>query len=96
MSKVTMVASGTIRDEEKIKKYQLAAIPVLKKHGAILPPLSREVTTILAGERKPKFLLEVDFPTEQNILDAFNDEDYQAVIKLRDEGFEDLSIFIAK
>jgi len=96
MSKATLIVSGTVRDQEKVAKYKEVAIQVLKKYGATLPPLSREVTTILAGERKPKTLLEVDFPNEQNIIDAFNDTDYLSVVKLRDEGFEDLNIYIAK
>jgi uncharacterized protein (DUF1330 family) len=96
MSNPTLVVSGTVKDEQKVAQYKVTATSVLKKHGAIFPPKSREVTNILAGEAKPKLLLEIEFPLEKNIVDAFNDPDYLEVVPLRDEGFEDLSIYIAK
>ncbi|OUR99552.1 hypothetical protein A9Q84_00600 [Halobacteriovorax marinus] len=95
MSKATLVVSGTVKNPDKVTQYKEVAIEVLKRHGAILPPLAREVTKILAGRQNPKSLLEIEFPNEQNILDAFNDPEYLAVVGLRDEGFEDLSIYIA-
>lgn len=96
MSIATLVVSANIRDLEKVKSYKEVAGKVLKRHGGEFPPKSREVTTILAGENSPKMLLEVNFPNEDSIMKAFNDPEYKAVISLRDEGFSDLSIFIAK
>lgn len=96
MSNATLVVSGKTVDIEKVTAYREKAVLILKKYGAILPPKSREVTVILAGESKPENLLEVEFESEKNIIDAFSDPDYLSIITLRDEGFSDLSIYIVK
>jgi uncharacterized protein (DUF1330 family) len=96
MSKATLIVSGRVKNKEKVAAYKEVAIEVLKKYGAEMPPRSREVTSILAGRLSPKSLLEVNFENEKNIIDAFSDPKYLSVIGLRDEGFEDLSIYIVK
>jgi uncharacterized protein (DUF1330 family) len=96
MSNATLIVSGRVKNLEKVAAYRQKAVLVLKKYGAILPPKSRIVTTVLAGSSKPESLLEVEFEFEQNIIDAFSDPEYLSIIQLRDEGFEDLSIYIVK
>ena len=96
MSKATLIVSGRVKDEQKVNSYREKAILVLKKYGAILPPKSRSVLSVLAGDRRPASLLEIEFESEKNITDAFSDPDYISIINLRDEGFEDLSIYIVQ
>lgn len=97
MSKVTLFVSAKVKDEAKVNEYKKTAIAILKEYGGVLPPTSRQVSHILAGDSKPESVLEIDFPSEENIINAFEDQRYKEVIPLRDEGFySDLSILILK
>lgn len=96
MSKSTLVVSGTVINQSSIEEYKSKAIPILKKHGGSFPPRTKVITQILAGEAKPKSILEVDFPTEADIINAFNDPDYLDLVELRNSSYQDLSIYITK
>ena len=96
MSKVTLVVTGTVVDADQLAAYKKVAVQVLQKHGAEFPPRAREVTTVLAGELIPKMYMEIDFPEEQNVLNAFTDPDYLSVITQRDQAFSNLSIYVTR
>lgn len=87
---------GSPADKAKIERYKKAAGPILKKYGVILPPKQFKVSRVIKGNSQPKFLNYVEFPKQQNILDALNDPAYLKIINDRDEGFKDLNIFIVK
>jgi len=95
MHECIVIVSGYINNQEKVDAYKNIAGPVMKKYGATLPPKSYKVDNILAGKPTPSFFLNITFSDIKNAIAAFNDEDYKAAIKDRDEGFGDLSIFIA-
>lgn len=94
MAEFAVIVSGNINNQEKVDIYKSVAGPVMKKHGAIMPPHSYKVSEVVAGHAMPSFMLKIEFPDKENALAAFNDPDYAAVIRERDEGFGDLSIFM--
>ncbi len=94
MSKIAVIVSGNIRDQEKVDSYKAVAGAIMKKYDAIMPPQSYKVSKVLAGQAAPSFMLEIEFPNKEKAELAFNDPDYISVINERDEGFGDLSIFI--
>lgn len=89
-----LLVFGSPADKAKIERYKKAAGPIMKKYGVILPPQQFKVSSVIKGNSQPKFLNYVEFPEQQNILDALNDPAYLKVINDRDEGFKDLNIFI--
>ncbi len=94
MSKIEIIVSGNIRNQEKVDIYKSAAGPVMKKYGAVMPPNSYVVSKIIAGQSAPSFMLKIQFSDKEKAILAFNDPDYLAAISERDEGFGDLSIFM--
>lgn len=96
MSKVEVIVSGSIKDQAKVDRYKSVAGPVMKKHGATMPPQSYIVSKIIAGQPEPSFMLKIEFSDKNQAVSAFNDPDYLAVINDRDKGFGDLSIFMVE
>jgi len=94
MSKISVIVSGNIRNQDKVDQYKSVAGPVMKKYDAIMPPKSYAVGEVFAGKTSPSFMLEIEFPDSEKAVAAFNDPDYVSAINNRDEGFGDLSIFM--
>ena len=92
--RVFLMAFGSPKDMEKVKRYKNTAGPVMKKHGAMLPPMQFNVDEVIAGNSNPKFLNYIEFPDKESILNALSDPDYLKVVNGRDNGFLDLNIFI--
>ena len=96
MSQISVIVSGKINNQEKVDLYKSVAGPVMKKHGATMPPTTYKINEVLVGQANPSFMLKIEFPSKENAMAAFNDPDYIAVIDKRDEGFGDLSIYIVE
>jgi len=94
MSKTYLTVLGSPKDEVKIKAYKEVAGPVMGKYGGVMPPTNYKVEEILVGDFAPSFILRVEFPSKENILNAFNDPEYVGAVEDRDAGFANLSIFI--
>jgi len=94
MSKVSVIVSGNIQNQQKVDQYKNIAGSVMKKYQATLPPKSYQVGEVFAGSASPSFMLEIEFPNSEKAAAAFNDPDYISAINNRDEGFGDLSIFM--
>ena len=94
MNECVVIVSGNINNQEKVDAYKNVAGPVMKKYGAIMPPKSYNVRSVMAGQASPSFMLQIEFSDKENAIAAFNDEDYKAVISERDEGFGGLSIYM--
>ncbi len=94
MSQVYLLVLAHKNDLELVQSYQQAAGPIMKKHGAQMPPQSFKVESILAGSLKPTIALKVGFPDVQSIKNAFEDPDYLPLIEDRDKGLTELSISI--
>lgn len=93
MSKHYLVVSASIQNEKTVASYKEAAGPIMKKFGGIMPPENFKVTSILAGQLMPQFLLRVEFPSLDLIQKAFSSDEYQKLIEIRDQGFSNLSIY---
>ncbi len=94
MSKTYLIVLGSPKDEIKIQSYKEVAGAVMRKYGGVMPPVNYKIEKILVGDSTPSFMLKVEFPSKENILNAFNDSEYAGVVEDRDAGFANLSIFI--
>lgn len=95
MSQHYLIVSGNVKNADQLAAYQEKAGPIMKKHGAILPAEKFSVPQVLAGDKHPTFFLRIAFNQVEDIISAFSDPDYTAIIPLRDGAIGDLSIFIA-
>ena len=94
MSKTYLIVLGNPQDEVRMNAYKAVAGPIMGKYGGVMPPSTYKIEEILVGNFTPSFMLRVEFPGKKNILNAFNDPEYVGVVKDRDAGFANLSIFI--
>ena len=94
MSECIVIVSGNINNQQKVDAYRNVAGSIMKKYGVTKPPESHLVSNVIAGDAKPSFLMKIEFSDKEKAIAAFADPDYAAVIKDRDEGFGDLSIFL--
>lgn len=93
MKKSYLVVIGKIHDIEKVNRYRSVAGPIMKKYGGKMPPMNYTIGNIYAGEIKPTFMLQIEFPSTNDINNALTDKEYIKIISDRDEGFADLCIF---
>lgn len=94
MSKTYLIVLGSPKDEIKMNAYKKVAGPIMRKYGGVMPPINYKIEEILVGDFTPSFMLKVEFPSKENILNAFNDSEYVGVVEDRNAGFANLSIFI--
>lgn len=93
MKKYFLIVSAKVENQEHVASYKEVAAPIMKKFGGIMPPKNYKVGKILAGDLSPEFLLKIEFPNNQSIIDAFNSEEYLKIIPTRDLGFSNVSIY---
>ncbi len=98
--KVYLMAFGSPKDINKINRYKKVAGSIMKKHGAIFPPVKFKINDVIKGDSidrnnpNPTFLNYIEFPDRQHILNALSDPEYISVINDRNNGFNHLNIFI--
>jgi len=77
---------------DSLKAYAQAAPGIIKGK-----PVARyDLGDKLVGDKAGTFLTIVEHESEDAIKEAFASEAYQEVIPLRDEGFAELDVFLAR
>jgi len=91
---VYVVNAYDIHDFETFKEYPPRVGPLLLKHGAKL--LAME-TNPKALEGKPKTMNAlVEFPSEKEVYEFYNDPEYQSFIHLRHNSTSNCTMIILK
>ena len=81
MPKGYIIGHITVRDPEAYKEYVEKDTPILLSHGA--KPLVRGGQgKVMEGEQHDRHVV-FEFPSYQAALDAYNDPEYQEVMKIR-------------
>ena len=96
MSTTHLIVVAAVKNENKVQFYKEKAGPLLVEFGGQMPPQLYRLTKKLAGSLSPDFMLKVAFPSAAHIERLFESPEYQAIIQNRDEGYRDLSIWIAE
>ncbi len=54
-----------------------------------------KVSDVFYGNSPGEFLLIMDFPIKQKLVDFFNSDEYKSIIPYRDNGFSEINILFA-
>ena len=54
-----------------------------------------KISDIFIGKSPGEFLLIMDFPIKQNLIDLFKSDEYKSLIPYRDNGFSEINILFA-
>ena len=78
------VVDLTIPDPQKLKEYEAAANPLLKKHGArVLARAGTGDYDVIEGDWQPRRLVILEYPSLEAIHDFYNDPEFQPVKRVR-------------
>ena len=76
-----------------LQAYSSQVPAIAKEHGAVTVA-TYDVEKALDDEKAPGLFVVVSFPTRESITAFFEDPAYQALIPLRDKGFEQVRYYI--
>jgi uncharacterized protein (DUF1330 family) len=94
--KTTLIvtSSPNLKEQESLKKYVVAVMPLLLNLGGTVVKRSM-ITDTYHGKNNFTFLLVMDFPSKQALTNMFDSDTYKALIPEREKGFENINIFFA-
>ena len=94
--KSTIVVEGTFRRgyEEHFAEYSSKARAYLSKHGAEVIRRQR-ISKTLYGSGSPDLIMLIDFPSVDIAERVFFEQEYVALIPLRDRVFSDFRMYVA-
>ncbi len=81
MPKGYIIGHITVNDPEAYKEYVEKDTPILLRCGAV-PIIRGGQSTVMEGETHDRHVV-FEFPSYQAALDAYNDPEYQEVMKIR-------------
>ncbi|WDE07102.1 DUF1330 domain-containing protein [Thalassomonas viridans] len=85
------------KEMESLQAYSSQVPAIAKAHGAV-PIATYDVETSLADTRDtqqiPAVFMVVSFPSRDAIMDFFKDPAYEALVPLRDRGFNHIRFYI--
>ncbi len=79
---------------EALQAYVKEVMPMLLATGGKVIKRS-QVNQVYLGRQDFVFLLVMDFPSKQALIELFESPAYQALIPNRNKGFEDIQIYFA-
>lgn len=80
-----LVATEIVKDMEKYKKYQMAAMPVIQREGGRVIAISNKgPVEVLEGKFDSQILLIIEFPNIDAIKRFYNSKEYQEAKKIRE------------
>jgi uncharacterized protein (DUF1330 family) len=90
---VFVVVQGTAAPNrlDTLKQYQSAARPIIARHGG-QPVMRGSAIESLSGTHKFQIGIVIRFPDLAAVRAWHNDPDYQKVIPLRSQAYQDLEI----
>ena len=91
---VYLVNSYDIHDADVFKNYPPVVAKLFEKYGAKVLAMETNPKTL---EGKPKTMNAIiEFPSEEVLMEMYNDPEYQAVIHYRHESTSDARMIILK
>ncbi|WP_282088954.1 DUF1330 domain-containing protein [Aquimarina algiphila] len=95
-TKTTLIvtSSPNLDEIEALQKYVKEVMPLLLDIGGTVIKRSK-IEDVYHGEQKFVFLLVMDFPSKENVINLLNSKAYQNLIPNRDKGFSEINILFA-
>jgi len=95
--KTTLVVTSEANPAQKdaMQAYIQQVMPLLLSLDGKVIKRSM-LTDTYHGEQLFTYLLVMDFPSKQALVDMFESQAYQSIIPLRDKGFTKIDIFFAE
>ena len=88
---ITAALKPNAAEMDEFKEYSKRSNANGEAHGAVV--LSRYNVTENVGQGiKPNMVLTVEYPSKEKALQSFSNEEYQSIIPLRDQAFEEVKI----
>lgn len=95
MTTLVVVSTATEGADAALLEYVERVVPMFVAAGAV--PVKRlHVTDMIAGESDPSFVFVADFEDADTIRAVFESEAYEALVPLRDAGFDTIDIMITE
>ncbi|MGL1932230.1 MAG: DUF1330 domain-containing protein [Desulfotalea sp.] len=94
--KTTLIVTSNPNPEhqEALNEYVKGVMPLLLNLGGVVIKRSL-VTDTYHGHKHFTFLLVMDFPSKQSLLEVFESADYKSLIPMREKGFKTIDISFA-
>lgn len=80
---------------ESLKSYVTQVMPLLLELDGKVIKRSK-INEAYFGQKTFEFLLVMDFPSKQKLVELFNSKEYKALIPDRDKGFAEINILFAE
>jgi len=96
IQKTTLVVTSVPNpsQQEAMQEYVQGVMPLLLELGGVVVKRSM-LTDTYHGEKAFTFLLIMDFPSKQALINMFESDAYQLLIPIREKGFKKIDIFFA-
>lgn len=94
--KTTLIVSSAPSSDgqDAMQEYVQGVMPLLLALGGVV--VKRSIfTEAYHGDKFFTYLLVMDFPSKQAVVEMFDSEDYQRLIPARDRGFANIHISFA-
>lgn len=97
MEKSTIIVAGTFQPgyEQHFAEYSNKVRAYLNRHGAQVVRRQR-ITKTLYGSGSPDLIMVIDFPSAEAAESVFFEQEYLALIPLRDKVFADFRMYVAQ
>lgn len=92
---VYFIVEATTKDPDTYGAYIAQVSSIVKKHGGRYAVRGGNITPAL-GNWNPERIIIIEFPSEQNIHDWLNSEEYRRIAPLREAGADTRAVIVQK
>ena len=95
--KLFLIIIGFInpQEQESFEHYASNMRTLYENVGATVVDKYPVVQTIV-GDKKPDFMMVVEFPNQEAFVKLFSSEEYKKIVPYREKGFKKLEVFLSK
>lgn len=95
MAKLIVTAQLNPNDSEALSKY-LEVMKALNEKAQAKPLAKYEINETIIGSSKLSYVAVMEFPDEASIHQLFASDEYQKIVKFREQAFIRVDAFISK
>ncbi|NAY90449.1 DUF1330 domain-containing protein [Muricauda sp. JGD-17] len=94
--KTTLIVTSKANPDDLValQTYVEKVMPMLLSiEGRVIK--RNKISDVFFGKSPGEFLLIMDFPNKQNLINLFKSDEYKSIIPYRDNGFSEINILFA-
>ena len=95
-NKVTLIVTSKANPDDlaSLQIYVERVMPMLMSlEGKVIK--RSKISDVFYGNSSSEFLLIMDFPSKQKLINLFKSDEYKSIIPYRDNGFSEINILFA-